>query len=65
MLCNYSNLKPTDVEAIQKLEGKLAKVILAVSCQDAKPASLKEEELSEIRKLESEIGVALVAVANA
>ncbi len=63
MLCNYSSLKPADVEAIQKLESKLSRVILAVSCQDAKPASLKDEELSEIKRLESEIGVALVALA--
>jgi hypothetical protein len=65
MLCNYSNLKSADIEAIRKLERKLAKTVLAVSCQEVKPASLKEDELSEIRKLESEIGVALVAVATA
>ena len=65
MLCNYSNLKSADIEAIKNLESKLAKTLLAVSCHEVKPAALKEDELSEIRNLESKIGVALVAVTAA
>ena len=62
MLCSYSKAESIDLEAIQGLEKDLAKTLLAFSCQDIKPAEIKDEELARINELEKKLGVVLVAV---
>ncbi|MGD9384025.1 MAG: hypothetical protein PVH55_08225 [Desulfobacterales bacterium] len=62
MLCSYSNAASIDLEAIQSLEKDLGKTLLAFSCQDIKPAEIKDEELFRINELEKKLGVVLVAV---
>lgn len=62
MLCSYSKTESIDLEAIQGLEKNLGKTLLAFSCQDIKPAEIKDEELARINELEKKLGVVLVAV---
>lgn len=53
MLCSYSKTESIDLEAIQGLEKNLGKTLLAFSCQDIKPAEIKDEELARINELVS------------
>lgn len=62
MLCSYSKTESLDLEAIQRLEKDLGKTLLALSCQDIKPADLKGEDLAKINDLEKKLGIVLVAV---
>ncbi len=62
MLCSYSKAESIDLEVIQGLEKDLGKTLLAFSCQDIKPAEIKDEELARINELEKKLGVVLVAV---
>ena len=62
MLCSLSTLKTEQIEAIRSLEKKLGKALLAYSCNEARIASVDEDDLKEIKNLESRLGIALVAV---
>jgi len=62
MLCSYSKTESVDLKAIQGLEKDLGKTLLAFSCQDIKPAEVKDEELARINELEKKLGVVLVAI---
>jgi len=62
MLCSYSKTESIDLKAIQGLEKDLGKTLLAFSCQDIKPAEVKDEELARINELEKKLGVVLVAI---
>ncbi len=62
MLCTLANLDSSKVAAVQSLEKKLGKTIIAFSCKDLSASPLKEDEISQIREVEKKLGLALVAV---
>jgi hypothetical protein len=62
MLCSYSQLDNSRLEAVQALEKDLGKVLLSFSCQDIDPAVIDDEALSKINELEQKLGIVLVAV---
>jgi len=57
----WANLDKKGMDAVQKLEDKLGKRILAVY-PDFAPAEISNDELKEIQKLEQDLKVDLVAV---
>ncbi len=65
MLCILAHLDKEKVSAVQSLEKKLGKTIIAFSCGDIGVSSLREDELAQIRDAEKKLGVALVAVTQA
>ena len=62
MMCSPASLEAKALKAIQSLETELGKPLLAVSCIDVKAAALKDDQLEQIRELEAELDVCLVAV---
>jgi len=62
MLCTFAQLDREKLEAIQSLEKKLGKTVIAFSCQDIGITPLKEDEIARMRDLEQKLGLALVAV---
>ena len=62
MLCTFASLDGAKLEAVQSLEKKLGKTILAFSCKDISIVSLQEDEISKIKEAEKKLGLALVAV---
>lgn len=62
MLCTFASLDGAKLEAVQSLEKKLGKTILAFSCKDISIVSLQEDEISQIKEAEKKLGLALVAV---
>ena len=45
MLCSFSTLDNTNLEAIQTLEKELGKMLLSFSCHDIEPAVIDDETL--------------------
>lgn len=62
MLCTMAALDKEKLEAIQSLEKKLGKTVLAFSCKDINATPLKEDEITQIKEVEGKLGLALVAV---
>ena len=62
MLCSLASLDKEKVEAIQALEKKIGKTVLAFSCRDLKVDSLKDDEISQRKEAETRLGLSLVAV---
>ncbi len=62
MMCSYASLDGGQLEAVQGLEKKIGKVLLAFTCKDVNADTLTEEELTELKKVEEKLGLALVAV---
>ena len=62
MICSFSNLEQAQLDTVQKLEKDVGKTMLAFSCNDIKPATLKDDELSKLQAAEKENGLVLVAV---
>jgi hypothetical protein len=62
MLCSLSKLQPGNLQSIGVLEKELGTPVLAFSCYDYEPAAITEDQLSRIRALEKELGLALVAI---
>jgi hypothetical protein len=62
MLCSLASLDKEKVEAIQSLEKKLGKTVLAFSCKEMKIDTLKDDEIAQIREAEGRLGLSLVAV---
>ncbi len=62
MLCTFANLDKEKIAAIQSLEKKLGKTIIAFSCRDIGISPLKNDEIAQIRESEKKLGVSLVAV---
>jgi hypothetical protein len=62
MVCTFANLDKEKVAAIQSLEKKLGKTIIAFSCKDLAVSPLKDDEIAQIREIEKKLGLALVAV---
>jgi hypothetical protein len=62
MMCSFAALDGEKLDAVQGLEKKLGKVLLAFSCKDVNAETLSEEELAELKRVEEKLGLALVAV---
>jgi len=62
MLCSLASLDNDRVNAIQSLEKKIGKTLLAFSCKEMKIDTLKDEEIAQIKEAEHKLGVSLVAV---
>lgn len=62
MLCSLSNLDDSDLKAIQDMENRIQKPLLAFSCQDLGFAELTSDELANLKELEKRLGLSLVAV---
>jgi len=62
MLCSLASLDKEKVEAIQAIEKKMGKTLLAFSCRDLKADVLKEDEIAQIKEAEKKLGLSLVAV---
>jgi len=62
MLCTIAELDEERLGAIRSLEKKLGKTVLAFSCKDIGVTPLKDDEIAQIKELESRLGLALVAV---
>ncbi len=59
----FANLDQNGRDAVQTLEDKLGKRILAMY-PDFKPAEINDEELQQIQELEKKLQVDLVAVVS-
>ena len=62
MLCTFAQLDGKKLKAVQSLEKKMGKTVVAFSCKDIGITPLKDEEIAQLRDLEKKLGVALVAV---
>lgn len=62
MLCDLSSLNKEKLEAIQSVEHKMGKTLLAYTCHEVAPAQLNEEELNQLKEAEKRLGIFLVAV---
>jgi hypothetical protein len=63
MLCTVANLDTPKLEAVQSLEKKLGRTLVAFSCKDIRVVNtLKEDEVAQIKQTEAKLGLALVAV---
>ena len=63
MLCSLAtNVGTKEIEAMGTLEKELGTHLLAYSCHDYAPAEISGDQIEKIKKLESEIGMVLVAV---
>jgi hypothetical protein len=62
MLCSFAQLDSEKLEAVQSLEKKLGKTVIAFECRDIGITPLKDDEITQLRDLEKKLGLALVAV---
>ncbi|WP_292468932.1 hypothetical protein [Methanolobus sp.] len=62
MLWGFSVLKDEQMKAIAELEEKMDVTLLSFSGINIKNAELTKDDLEQIEKLESELGISLVAV---
>ncbi|WP_319508409.1 hypothetical protein [uncultured Methanolobus sp.] len=62
MLWGFSVLKDEQMKAIAELEEKLDITLLSFSGINIKNAELTKDDLDQIEKLESDLGLSLVAV---
>jgi hypothetical protein len=62
MICSFANLDGKKLEAVQEIEKKLGKTVLAFSCSDINADALSEGELAELREAEKRLGLSLLAV---
>jgi hypothetical protein len=62
MLCTFASLDEKSLEDVQAFEKKTGKTILAYSCRDIGIASMSDEDVAELRKLEDRLCLQLVAV---
>ena len=62
MLCSLASLDKGKMEAIQSLEKKMGKTLLAFSCKEMKIDALKDNEIAQIREAEGKLGLSLIAV---
>jgi hypothetical protein len=62
MLGTLAKLEQTKLTELQSLEKKLGRTLIAFSCKKVDIVLLKEEELSQIKKVEEKLSLSLVAV---
>jgi len=61
MIFSLSSLNEQKLKNIQELEQKLGKPLLAFNSYPCDAADLQGDELSQIQKLEKDLGIVLVA----
>lgn len=61
MIWSFSCLNEEQIKAINKLQDDLGVVILSFSSQDIKPAELTEAQSKQIKELEDQLRMSLVA----
>ena len=62
MLCTLAKLEKEKLAEVQSLEKNIGKTLIAFACKDISIDPLKDNELSEIKKVEQKLNVSLVAV---
>jgi hypothetical protein len=62
MFCTLADLDQDKLSRIQTLEQKTGTTVLAFSCNDLPAAILDPTGLNELKGLETELGLSLVAV---
>ncbi len=63
MLCSLATkLDEKSLIAIRDLEQELDKTLLAFSCYPLNPAEITKDQLAKIQKVESNLGISLVAI---
>ena len=62
MLYSLAPLGSTELDAVQTLEKRLGKRVLALKSVDIEFDELSEDEIDAIQKLEVELGLVIVAV---
>ncbi|MCL5024373.1 MAG: hypothetical protein M1497_13605 [Nitrospirae bacterium] len=62
MLCTVATLDGEKLRTVQSLEKELGKTLLAFSCRDIGVTPLNDDEIARIKRIEEQLGVALVAV---
>ena len=62
MLHTLASLNTKELEAIQNLETKLGKRVLALKPFSIEFEELSDEDIAEIQRLESELGLVIIAV---
>jgi hypothetical protein len=62
MLCTFASLDGKSLDEVQAFEKKTGRTLLAYSCRDIGIASMSDEDLAELRKLEDKLCMQLVAV---
>ena len=62
MICSYPSIDEKKLKNLQQLENETGCTLLALSCQDMKPAQLTSEQLERIKSLEEELGIVVLAL---
>lgn len=62
MLYSLASLNPKELDAVQNLEKRLGKRLLALRQMEIDLDELSEDDVAEIQMLEVEMGIAIVAV---
>lgn len=62
MICSYDVADDKSVKALQEVEKEVGKTLLAIKCQEFKPAELTSEQLERVQVLEKELGVVVIAI---
>ncbi len=62
MICSYDAVDDKKINALQEVEKDVGKVLLAINCQEFKPAELTPEQLDRVQALEKELGMVVIAV---
>jgi hypothetical protein len=62
MLCTFANLDKEKLEAVQSLEKKIGKTLIAFACKEMSATSLEDNELAQIKEVEDKLGLSIVAI---
>ena len=62
MLYSIASLGEKEIEAVQNLEKKLGKRVIAMKPMDIELDALSEEDIATIQELEVDLGLVIVAV---
>lgn len=62
MICSYDIADDNKIKALQEAEKEVGTTLLAIKCEEYKPAALTKEQLERIQILEKELGLVVIAV---
>ena len=62
MICSITNLKPDALARIQNLEKQLDQTLVALTVQSIELSDPADDIIKQIRQVEDELGVVLLAV---